>query len=149
MMYTVGSTTATSATLPNLQCDTEYTIWLEARGSGTGKRSTSRVVFLCAARLTPQASTYLACVGRLTPQASVAVHTITLMSPSEKSLSTRLRSCLSMPAWWMLKPSWKRSRSCLLRDFDTWRLREERKGEREKAMEGCEGGKQRRENDEG
>ena len=46
MMYTVSSTTATSATLPNLQCDTEYTIWLEARGSRTGKRSTSRVVFL-------------------------------------------------------------------------------------------------------
>jgi len=51
-----------------------------------------------------------ACAGRLTPQASVAVHTSTLINPSENSLSTRLRSCLSMPAWWMLKPSPKRSR---------------------------------------
>ena len=78
----------------------------------------------------------------------MAVHTSTLMSPSEKSLSTRLRSCLNMPAWWMLKPSWKRSRSGLLRDFDTWRSREERKARREgrkgEGDEGCEeGGKER------
>ena len=28
MMYTVGSTTATSATSPNLQCNTKYTMWI-------------------------------------------------------------------------------------------------------------------------
>ena len=28
MRYTVDNTTATSATLPNLQCNTKYTIWL-------------------------------------------------------------------------------------------------------------------------
>ena len=28
MMYTVDSITATSATLPNLQCNTNYTIWV-------------------------------------------------------------------------------------------------------------------------
>ena len=28
MMYTVNNTTATSATLPNLECNTEYTIWV-------------------------------------------------------------------------------------------------------------------------
>ena len=30
MMHTVGSTTATSATLPNLQCNTKYTIRVHA-----------------------------------------------------------------------------------------------------------------------
>ena len=44
MMYTVDNTTATSATLPNLQCDTEYTIWFVARGGQLG--SVSRMVFL-------------------------------------------------------------------------------------------------------
>ena len=32
MTYTVDSITATSATLPNLQCNTNYTIWVHARG---------------------------------------------------------------------------------------------------------------------
>ena len=46
MMYTVDNTTATSATLPNLQCDTEYTIWFVARGGQLGQSSVSRMVFL-------------------------------------------------------------------------------------------------------
>ena len=46
MMYTVDNTTATSATLPNLQCDTEYTILVYARSGGLGVRSVSRLVFL-------------------------------------------------------------------------------------------------------
>ena len=46
MMYTVDNTIATSATLPNLQCDTEYTIWVYARGGTTSKRSVSRTVIL-------------------------------------------------------------------------------------------------------
>ena len=47
MMYTVGSTTATtSATLSNLQCNTEYTILVYASGGGLGERSPSRMVFL-------------------------------------------------------------------------------------------------------
>lgn len=62
-----------------------------------------------------------ACAGRLMPQASVAVHTSTLTSPSANSRSTRFLSLRSMPAWWMLKPSAKRSRSCLLRDLSTCR----------------------------
>ena len=32
MMYTVNNTTATSATLPNLQCNTKYTILVYASG---------------------------------------------------------------------------------------------------------------------
>ena len=48
------------------------------------------------------------------PQARVAVHTSTLMCPSENILSTRFLSCRNIPAWWMLNPSAKRSRSCLL-----------------------------------
>ena len=32
MMRAVGSTATTSATLPNLQCNTKYTIWVHARG---------------------------------------------------------------------------------------------------------------------
>ena len=46
MMYTVSNTTATSATLPNLQCDTEYTISVYASGGQTGKRSVAKRVFL-------------------------------------------------------------------------------------------------------
>ena len=46
MSYTVGNTTATSATLPNLQCNTEYTIWVYAEGGQTGKSSVSRTAFL-------------------------------------------------------------------------------------------------------
>ena len=36
-MYTVDNTTATSATLSNLQCNTEYTIWVQARGGLNGE----------------------------------------------------------------------------------------------------------------
>ena len=46
-MYTVSNITAvTSATLPNLQCDTKYTIRVEARGGLTGRNSLSRIVSL-------------------------------------------------------------------------------------------------------
>ena len=46
MMYTVDNTTATSATLPNLQCNTEYTVWVHARGSQINKTSVPRKVYL-------------------------------------------------------------------------------------------------------
>ena len=46
MMYTVSNISATSATLSNLQCNTNYTIWVYASGGQTGKRSVSRMVFL-------------------------------------------------------------------------------------------------------
>ena len=47
MMYTVGNTTAvTGATLSNLQCDTEYTIWVEARSGQLAKESVFRLCFL-------------------------------------------------------------------------------------------------------
>ena len=38
MFYTVDNVTATSATLPNLQCNTKYNISVNAEG-GSGKRS--------------------------------------------------------------------------------------------------------------
>ena len=45
MMYTVGSTTAaTSATLPNLQCNTEYMISIHASGGSHDTQSTPRMV---------------------------------------------------------------------------------------------------------
>ena len=34
MMYTVENTTATSATLSNLQCNTKYTIWVQVQARG-------------------------------------------------------------------------------------------------------------------
>ena len=46
MMYTVNSSTATSATLPNLQCNTKYTIWVYARGGQIDKTSITIVVSL-------------------------------------------------------------------------------------------------------
>ena len=46
MMYTVGNTTAaTSATLPNLQCNTAYTIWVYASGGSNDTRSAPIIVF--------------------------------------------------------------------------------------------------------
>ena len=40
MMYTAGNTTATTnATLSNLQCDTQYTIWINASGGQTKQSS--------------------------------------------------------------------------------------------------------------
>ena len=41
MMHIVDNTTATSATLPNLQCYTKYTIWVHASGGNTRGRSVS------------------------------------------------------------------------------------------------------------
>jgi len=46
MMYTVDSRTATSATLSNLQCNTQYTISVYAEAGRTGSRSVARVVSL-------------------------------------------------------------------------------------------------------
>ena len=46
MMYTVSNTTATSATLPNLQCNTEYTIWVYARSGLTNRMSVPRMISL-------------------------------------------------------------------------------------------------------
>jgi len=46
MRYTVDNTTATSATLLNLQCNRKYTIWVNARGGQTDRTSVSRMVSL-------------------------------------------------------------------------------------------------------
>ena len=46
MVYTVDNTTATSATLPNLQCNTKYTVWVQARGGQINKTSAPRMVSL-------------------------------------------------------------------------------------------------------
>ena len=47
MMCTVGNATSiTSATLPNLQCDTKYTIWVYASGGGINRTSAFRMVSL-------------------------------------------------------------------------------------------------------
>ena len=48
MMYTVGNRTATSATLPNLQCNTKYTVWVRAKGGQINRTSTLRMVSLSA-----------------------------------------------------------------------------------------------------
>ena len=46
MMYTVGSTTATSATLPNLQCSTKYTVSVYTRSGQINRTSIPRMVYL-------------------------------------------------------------------------------------------------------
>ena len=46
MMHTVDNTTSTSATLPNLQCNTKYTILIYYVESRTGHTSVSRMVSL-------------------------------------------------------------------------------------------------------
>ena len=44
MMYTVDNTTVTSAILSNLQCNTDYMIWVVARGGQTNKESIHRML---------------------------------------------------------------------------------------------------------
>ena len=44
MMYTVDNATATSATLPNLQCSTKYTVWVHASGGQINRTSVPRMV---------------------------------------------------------------------------------------------------------
>ena len=46
MRHTASNTTATSATLSNLQCNTEYTVWVYARGGQIDTRSTPRMISL-------------------------------------------------------------------------------------------------------
>ena len=46
MMYTVNDTTATSAILPNLQCNTQYTFWVYASGGLYNSSSLPRMVNL-------------------------------------------------------------------------------------------------------
>ena len=48
MMYTVGNTTVTSATLPNLKCNTKYTVWIyvESGSNNTSNMSSPRMVAL-------------------------------------------------------------------------------------------------------
>ena len=46
MMYTMDNATSTSATLSNLQCNTEYTISVYASSGGINKTSASRLVSL-------------------------------------------------------------------------------------------------------
>ena len=46
MMYTVNNTAATSATLPNLQCNTKYTIWVHATGRVNDTRSDTGMISL-------------------------------------------------------------------------------------------------------
>ena len=46
MMYTVNNIAATNATLPNLLCDTEYTVWVHARGGQINRTSAPRTISL-------------------------------------------------------------------------------------------------------
>ena len=46
IMYTVDNTTATSATLPNLQCNTKYTVWINVESNNTSNMSSPRMVAL-------------------------------------------------------------------------------------------------------
>ena len=46
MMYTVDNTTATTATLANLQCNTKYIVLVYASGRQGGITSVSRMAFL-------------------------------------------------------------------------------------------------------
>ena len=46
MSYTVDNATATNVTLPNIQCNTEYTIWIHIRSSQINKTSSPKKVYL-------------------------------------------------------------------------------------------------------
>ena len=46
VMYTMDNTAATSANLSNLQCNIEYTIWVQTGRGNTGKTSVFTTIFL-------------------------------------------------------------------------------------------------------
>ena len=46
LMHTVDNTTATSATLPNLQCNTKYTVWVYVESNNISNMSSPRMVAL-------------------------------------------------------------------------------------------------------
>ena len=46
MIHTVDNTTATNATLPNLQCNTEYTVWVQAKRGRTCRTSPASTISL-------------------------------------------------------------------------------------------------------
>ena len=78
MVYTVDNTTVTSATLSNLQCDTKYTIRVNARGGQTDRTSVSRMVSLPARGM----YMYMFCVTFHTVDCSLANCTTYHSSPS-------------------------------------------------------------------
>ena len=59
MMYTVDNATATSATVSNLPCNTQYTISVVAEGGRTGMRS------LCRTVSPPARGNYCYCIQQL------------------------------------------------------------------------------------
>ena len=83
MSYILGNKTATSATLPNLQCNTVYTINVYVEGAQTSNQSTPRAVSLPARGM---ASTYM-----FSNQLMLVVCTTVLLQP----LPLPLRSLFS------------------------------------------------------
>ena len=62
LMHTVDNTTATSATLPNLQCNTKYTIWVYARSKRTVNASVLRVVSVPARGMSLTIHMFISCI---------------------------------------------------------------------------------------
>ena len=78
MMYTVDNTTATSATLPNLQCNTKYTTWVHASGGLHNLRSLLRMVNLPARGMfTLYNLSYSNCIcSAVSPQQEVGISNV-------------------------------------------------------------------------
>ena len=102
MMYTVGSTTAaTSATVPNLHCNTEYTIWVY--GSGVhghinGRSAPIRVSL-------PARGMYILCKLYLTDSTVPLYHCTTPAPPTPTDITAQIISTSSVRITWQWSSS--------------------------------------------
>ena len=94
MMYTVDNTTATSATLSNLQCNTEYTISVYASGGGINKTSASRMVSLPSRGI-------CACYLNLHPvQFIIGCSTVSPAPPTPTDVTAQLMNASTVRVTW-------------------------------------------------
>ena len=87
-MYTVGSTTATSATLSNLHCNTKFTIWVyvESGSNSTSNISSPRMVVL------PARGTYMSLEHFTNLYTKINVNTSVLVSSPAPPTPTEVTS---------------------------------------------------------
>ena len=99
MMYTVNNTTATSATLPNLQCNTDYTIWVHASGGLNNSSSLPRMVNL-PARGMFMLLLYSYCINCSTAFAYTMTLYTTPAPPTPTEVTARLINASSLRVAW-------------------------------------------------
>ena len=98
MMYTVDNTAATNANLSDLQCNTEYTVWVQAKCGRTGKTSVFRTVFL------PARGMYLCCNLLSLLWLTIYINYITPAPPTPTEITAQFTNASSVRVSWQHHP---------------------------------------------